>query len=160
MNRQRDKLLQRAGALALWLVVIPLLAQTSRFGISKGLRVPQYYSATELAPGQTNQVKTLLRAAEAVENPDHTISGRQIRIENYDPSGETNLIVMAPASQVDIVHRVAWSPGPLEVQSGDGRFFLEGEGFFCNLTNATLQISNRVRTLIQKDVAPENLRKP
>jgi len=146
--------------LCLVAVVVPILAQQSRYGISKGLRLPQYYAMSELGPGRTNQVKSVLRAAEAVENADHTITGTGVRIESRDLSGETNLVVEAPSSQLDLLRRVAWSPGPLEVHSGDGRFYITGVGFFCDLTNATLLISNRVHTLIQKDAATSPLRKP
>jgi hypothetical protein len=44
---------------------------------------------------------------------------------------------------------VAYSTGRLEVVAADGLLRIEGnEGFLVQLTNSTLHVSNRVRTVI------------
>ena len=49
----------------------------------------------------------------------------------------------------DTVQHAVYSDGRLEAQSGDGRFFFEGQGFLLQQTNSTLTISNRVHTIIK-----------
>jgi hypothetical protein len=125
-----------------------------QFRLAREFKIPEYYAPQELVPGSTNQLKSLLLAAEAYPNPDgRTYLVKQARIHTFRPDGQTNVMAAAPECNVDSDRRTASSPGRLEVTSGDGRFYLEGEGFFCRMTNANLFLSNRVLMLIRKDVA-------
>ena len=43
-------------------------------------------------------------------------------------------------------------PGRFTLQTADGKFSIEGEGFLYQQTNSTLQVSNRVHTIIQAEL--------
>ena len=144
----------------LMLLGTAVLAQNSRFGVIRNFKLPEYYKPGELQPGQTNQFKSILMAREVRPKADRTAEVTDMWIATFDPTGATNLIVIAPKCLVDLDRRVAWSPDRLEVRSGDGRLVIEGKGFFCRLTNASVVISNQVRTFIHKDFVPSPIRKP
>jgi hypothetical protein len=44
---------------------------------------------------------------------------------------------------------VANSPGHLQVQTGDGKFRVEGDGFLWRQSDSFLTISNNVRTVVE-----------
>jgi lipopolysaccharide export system protein LptA len=56
----------------------------------------------------------------------------------------------APQCVYDSAQRQASSPGQLQVQTGDGRLSVEGEGFLWTQSDSHLIISNQVRALIQR----------
>jgi len=58
------------------------------------------------------------------------------------------LVVRAPQCNYSLFSAVANSAGHIELQSGDGKFHVEGEGFLWRQNASSLTISNRVRTLI------------
>ena len=136
------------------LVVLALRAQFSAGGKISGFRLPEFY---ESAPGQTNRaLKTLITGAEAEPRAAGLWAVDQMAIQTREEDGRTNLIAKAPQCEVDLNRRIVWSTGRLEVTTADGRFFTEGnEGFFCRLTNVSLTISNRVRTIIRRDLVAQ-----
>lgn len=108
--------------------------------------MPEYYEVA--ATGPTNQLKSLVRGAEAVPVTGNVWSLKQMQIESYDPAGRTNFAGRAPECLADLDTRVASSTGRLELAMAQGRLSLTGLGFWCCLTNNHLIVSNRVRTVI------------
>ncbi|MEO5803207.1 MAG: LptA/OstA family protein [Verrucomicrobiota bacterium] len=87
------------------------------------------------------------------------VTGSQVLVSEFAMktfrNGDTNqveLIVEAPECLVDRNNSVASSPGRLKAYTASTNFLIEGEGFFCQQTNALLIISNKVETTIRKDL--------
>lgn len=76
----------------------------------------------------------------------------EMRIVNCKEDGSTNLIVKAPECSFQIGPRVVSSPGPLQIETGDGQFLIEGNGFHCQLTNFNLIVSNNVQTTVRREL--------
>jgi hypothetical protein len=76
-----------------------------------------------------------------------------VRIEYFGLDGKTNMVVVAPEAFFDSNPRIAWSTGRLDITAMGGAMRVRGnEGFQVRMTNSTLTISNRVRTVIRQDV--------
>jgi len=130
----------------------PLLAQFGRGSRVKDFKFPDFF---EPVPGQprTNRLRTLITGAEAEPHLSGIVYVKEMRIERYQEDGRTNLIATAPTCVVDANQRVVSSTGRLEVVTANGQLFLEGNrGFYCQLTNFNLIVSNQVRTVIRQDL--------
>jgi hypothetical protein len=77
---------------------------------------------------------------------------KEVGIETYEPDGRAKLNAMAPVCVLDANQRTATSTGHVQAATADGRFFMEGEGFYFHMTNFHLIISNRVRTVIRREL--------
>lgn len=142
----------RRGNRSSWLVClavlagIPLSAQNISFGTPKNFNIPDYYTGS-------NQKRSVMTGAQAIPQSATQVLIKGLHIETYDRAGATNLIVEAPQCQFDYSSRNAWSSGPLMVRDAQGRFTLEGQnGFLWRQTNSYLNVSNKVRTTIRKDM--------
>ncbi|MCI0748467.1 MAG: hypothetical protein L0Y58_23925 [Verrucomicrobia subdivision 3 bacterium] len=144
------------GAIAVVLVISAAVVCPPDLGAQfsgSGIKYPVYYAREELAKGQTNFLKMLLIGKSVDLRADSTFFIQQMRIEHYGPDGRTNLVAHAPDCVLDRVRNTASSASRLEVQAETGSLFLEGQGFFCNLTNLNLLLSNRVETRLREDLA-------
>lgn len=74
---------------------------------------------------------------------------QQFKLETFAEDGKTQMVVTGPECVYDTVNGVASSPGHLELQSGDGDIFTEGDGFLWRQADSSLMISNSVRTVIK-----------
>ena len=129
-----------------------LSAQISRMAIVRNFKVPEFYDTPLRGKGQTNRLKAMLfgDVGQFVTNDIWRIT--QMRLEHYPPEGDTNLIARAPECLFDRDTSVAWSTGRLEIVGQGAAFFIEGNtGFEARLTNSTLIISNRVRSVFRQD---------
>ena len=125
-------------------------AQFGAAGKILGFKLPDFYEAP---PGTPRPLKTLITGAEAQPDARGIIAVKVMRIETYEKNGATNIIARAPQCYVDSGSRVVWSAGRLEMATADGQFFTEGnEGFYCRMNNTMLILSNRVRTVIARQV--------
>ena len=102
------------------------------------------------APYET-QIKSLLEGAEAEPQPGGLILIRGLKWQTFATNGEVQMIVRSPQCVFDTKLRCVRSDGHLEAQSGDGRFYFEGQGFLLQLTNQNLIISNRVINVIRNE---------
>jgi hypothetical protein len=118
---------------------------TPAFGRVKNFFVPDYYEA----PNQ-NQMKSLLRGAEAEPQPNGRVLIHELQVETYGPDGAIELTVHAPECLYNSVTQTASSASHIEAQSGDGKMFIEGEGFLWEQANSRFTISNRVHTTIRQ----------
>ena len=130
-----------AGAGFLFAAAPGIRAQTSVVNRANNFCTIEYY-------GGTNQVqmKTRLSGAEALPQPGGLLIIKQLKLESFYPNGKPETVVTAPECLYDPMGGTATSAGPLHLQTGDGKFRVEGEGFLWRQTNSFLTISNRVRS--------------
>jgi hypothetical protein len=138
-------------ALFAGLALAPWLAgQVGQYVKGINFKYPTYYESTLVGRSATNRLQSLTTGATGESLPDGTLRVTQMRLEAYPLEGPgTNLLALAPECLLDRRTRVAFSTGRLEVVAADGLLRIEGnEGFLVQLTNSTLFVSNRVRTVI------------
>lgn len=131
------------GAAVFSLVVLALMVRAQTIE-ADGFRVPEYFE-----PPHQAQMKSLLEGAKA-----EPLSGGQIlihsgKLQTFHENGEQELAVEMPLCVFDSVQRTVSTSGPFRARSGDGKLYLEGKGVLCQLTNSSLIVSNRVRTVVQ-----------
>ena len=95
------------------------------------------------------QVKVRLSGAEAAPLPGGLLDVKKLKVETFNTAGKSELVVRAPQCTYAPLDGVANSAGHLELQSGDGKFRVEGDGFLWRQNESSLTISNRVRTVIE-----------
>lgn len=100
------------------------------------------------APNQ-QQVKTRLSGAEAWPLSGGLLEVKRFKLESFATNGRPEVIITAPQCVYDQVNGLASSPGHLQLQSGDGKLRVEGDGFLWRQNDSLLTISNRVHTVIE-----------
>ncbi len=130
------------------LSVAPLLrAQTPQGFSGKRIEFPYH-------DPKTLKLKAIFTGQNAKQ-----VSGSQVRVSEFgmrtfrngNPS-EVELIATAPDCLIDRNSSVASSSGKIQAYTATTNLYIEGEGFFCQQTNAILIISNKVQTIIRKDL--------
>jgi lipopolysaccharide export system protein LptA len=134
---------------ALGLVMSAWLGRSQPAVGGQGFKFTEYHD-----PPHETQLKSLLEGARAQRLPDGRVQVDDAKYRTYRETGEGEMTVEAPQCFYSSSQRSISSPGPLRVQTADGRFSIEGEGFLWQQTNSTLLVSNRVHTIIH----PEQLR--
>lgn len=104
------------------------------------------------APPYEAQPRTLLESAKVQPQPGGKILLTDAKLKTFSTNGTLELLAQSPQCSFDSTRRTASSPMPLQLHTGDGRFFTEGEGFLWDQTNSSLVISNRVHTTLRKDL--------
>jgi hypothetical protein len=120
------------------------LAQQMSNTVVKDFSVPESFD-----PPHEKQLKSLLQGAEAEPQSGGLILIRRLKLQSFTETGETQMVVLAPQCVFDTTQHTVNSAGHLDARSGDGRLFIEGEGFLFQQTNLNLIISNRVHTIIR-----------
>ncbi len=80
---------------------------------------------------------------------------KQAKLETFAKTGELETTTSAPECVFDTVNKVLSSAGSVQMQTADGKFFIQGEGFLAREAskgNYTVVISNKVETTIRKDL--------
>ena len=108
------------------------------------------FSTSEYYPG-TNYTKLQhkLSAAQARSLPGDRQLLTKVKLQTFKVTGELELIIEVPECVYDQPSRTVGSPGPLQVQSGDGRFRIAGEGFSYRQGESRVVISNRVHASVE-----------
>jgi hypothetical protein len=128
--------------------------------VAPGLRAQQSGSATDFTGSATDfthteyypnqqQIKSILSGAEALLRPGGRFIIKQLKLQTFDSDGKTNVVVTAPECLYDEKNGTASSSGPVQLQNGDGKYRVAGEGFLWRQTNSFLTISNNVHTVIE-----------
>lgn len=143
------------------IAVQALSASLILFGGAVGLRAQQtlpgnakdFTSVEYFDPPNEQQMKTRMSGADAQSlSPGAQSNGlvaiRQLKLETFGVDGKTQLVAHAPECTYDAINGVASSPGKIQLQSGDGKFRVDGEGFLWRRDEQSLTISNEVRTVI------------
>lgn len=113
-------------------------------GVTKGFKFPDY--------GPERRLKSMLTGKEARSEAGDHILITELRVETYGADAKVDMIVEAPQCVFDRKSRVATSEGSVEAHSADGRFFISGEGFEWRQADAHLVLSNRVHTILSKEL--------
>ena len=100
-------------------------------------------------PPNQMQIKSRLAGAEAIPQPDGQVLVRQLKLETFGTNGLPQYVVEAPECLYDQLKNTANSAGPLVVRQADGKFRLDGVGFWWQGNAQFLTISNQERTEIQ-----------
>jgi hypothetical protein len=132
-----------AGAAILFFAGVSDRAQSLPVGHATDFTSNQYFE-----PPNERLVKMRLSGAEALPLPGGLLDIRQLRVETFALDGKTQMVVSAPQCNYSPFDGVANSAGHMELQSGDGKIHVQGEGFLWRQTGSSLTISNHVRTLI------------
>lgn len=122
-----------------------LLAQPAFVGTASNFTMSEYYDA----PNE-RQMKSLITGAEAQPQTGGLYLIKGLKIEMFGETGERQTIIQAPECVYDAAQRTANSPGRLQVQTADGRYYIEGEGFIWRQDAGSLTISNQVHTTIRE----------
>ena len=135
------------GAGGILLAAFPARPQATPLGHATDFTSESYFE-----PPHERQVKMRLSGAEALPLPGGLLDVRQLRVETFGTDGTPEMVVRAPHCTYAPLDGVANSAGRMEMQNGDGKFRVEGEGFLWRQGASSLTISNRVRTTIDLPV--------
>jgi len=114
------------------------------------------FSSVEYYPApHQQQMRSRLSGAEAQPLPGGLLAIKQLKLETFGLNGKPEIVVSAPECVYDQLNGTASSPGQLQVQTGDGKIQVEGEGFLWRQNDSFLTISNRVSTVIE--LRPEKM---
>ena len=145
--------LLRAGILGI-LAVITLFFQlhttvshAQTFGAMKGFKVAEPYG-----PPYEKQTKSKLEAGKALLVPGGALLSEGVTLQIFTETNTPLLLVRAEHCFYNLSNHCVNSDGPLQMQTADGKFRIEGEGFFLQQTNSSMVVSNKVHTLIQADL--------
>jgi hypothetical protein len=119
-------------------------AQQETAGNANNFSTVEYYDAPH-----EQQMKSRLSGSEAQPQPGGLLAIKQLKLETFDVDGKPGIVASAPECVYDTLNAVASSPGHLEVQTGDGKFRVEGEGFLWRQNDSFLTISNNVHSVIE-----------
>lgn len=128
---------------AVWLAAVGSAVRAQQSGRATDFTTTEYYEA----PHQ-RQVKSILSGVEALPQPGGLLIIKQLKLQTFDPDGKPQIIVTAPECIYDTLGATARSAGRLQLENGDGKYLVTGEGFLWRQTNSWLTISNNVRTRI------------
>jgi lipopolysaccharide export system protein LptA len=138
-----------------WALGVVLLAGAAREQPVPGVEAVDFKVQLEnYAPPYEAQPRTLLESAKVQPQPGGLILMTDAQLKAFSTNGTLELLALSPHCDFDSVRRTVSSPGPLQLHTGDGRFFTEGLGFLWDQTNSTLLISNHVHTVTRKGLLP------
>lgn len=150
LNRETRELRERKPAfvyLVYFVVVFMALASVAQ-QLPQG-HATDFTSHSYYEPPNEQKVKIKLTGAEASPLPGGLLDVKRLQVESYALDGKIQMIVRAPQCNYAPLDGVANSAGRLEMQTGDGNFRIQGEGFLWRQDDSTLIISNHVHTVIQ-----------
>lgn len=135
------------------LLAAPLLGQIRAGFKGSGSKYPEYFELPLTGGSQTNRLRGMFFGNEWQHLSNKVFRVTAMRIEHYEMSGSTNLIAIAPECLFDADARVAWSTGRLDIVGMNGGIAIRGNrGFQARMGDSTLTISNKVRTVIQREL--------
>ena len=109
------------------------------------------YQIENYPPPNEAQIKTLLEGARAKAQSAGMILITEAKLKTFSTNGTLEMLAQTPKCTLDSVQKTVSSSGPLQIETTDGRFLLEGEGFLLQQTNSQLIISNRVHTVLRSE---------
>jgi hypothetical protein len=103
-------------------------------------------------PPNGQQVKMRMSGAAAAPLPGGALDITDLKIEKFNLDGKTEAIIHAPQCTFAPFEGVANSAGRLELQTGDGKIRITGDGFLWRQSDNSLTISNHVYTIIETGI--------
>jgi lipopolysaccharide export system protein LptA len=113
--------------------------------------VSDFSTGEHYDPPHENQMRWVLRGQEAEPLTGGRYRIKRFALETFLTNGVRQLVVEAPECLYDQAQQTAGSSGPLQVQSGDGRVSISGEGFLWRQSTESLAVSNQVRATVRRD---------
>ena len=129
-------------------VILFLAARDSRAQSNTVSHASDFTSVEYYAAPNQQQMKSRLSGAEAQPLPGGLLAIKQLKLETFELNGRPEIVVSAPECIYDQLNGTASSPGRLQVQTGDGKIRVAGEGFLWRQSDSFLTISNRVSTVL------------
>src|SRR5258707_1846159 len=118
----------------------------------KGFKVAEPFES----PHET-QIKSLLVGGHALPQPGgKTLLFDGVTLRTFNETNTPQLVVKCSECVYNSTTKEVISAGPIQMQTADGKFTIEGIGFFFQQTNSSLFISNEVHTLIQSANVSQN----
>ncbi len=153
-DARKDSRVWRITLGLLILLVTATYPQESRAQVQMGgLKLQENYPKRFV--GDTNRLKYAVTSKKAQMAAPSRYRAQGMRIENFAEDGSTNIIAEAPECFLNNKDKTATSTNRLELETGNG-LHIEGYGYFCQLTNFTLYLSNSVKTRISRGLAAGN----
>ena len=140
--------------------VLGLLLALGTATAQQGIEVKNFKFApgAYYPPPHEKQLKSLLTGAKAQPQADGSYLITDGKYETFHETGEREMLAETPQCVYEEKgDHSLHSPGPLRVQAADGKFSITGEGFRWEqtnsvVTNSAVIISNRVHTVIHRDL--------
>lgn len=123
-------------------------AQVPDAGVVEGFEATEYYTE----PNHT-RLKARIKADKVNPHEGGKLLLSAMQIQVFQVDGTPAFSVQAPECIYDFAGGAASSTGKLHLASGDGRLSVEGEGFQWRQKDMTLNISNRVHTVLRDVLA-------
>jgi hypothetical protein len=151
MKTGGTNLFRLAGALIFLIAVAGGRTEPTSMDSVKNLHATDFTSEQFYDPPNEQVVKMRLSGAAAEPLPGGLLNVKQLKVETFDTNSLTQAVVQAPQCTYAPLDGWASSPGWVKICSGDGKSYLEGEGFLLRQTNesVTISISNHVHTVIE-----------
>jgi len=148
-GRKRSLWLTATGVVGFGILAAPALLGQK---VTEGRKVE---FAEHYDPPREQQMKWHVQGAKAepLDREGQRLLITDARSETFRETGEGELIVEAPQAIFERTQRSINSAGPIHVQTADGSFSIEGEGFLWLQSTSTLFISNRVHTIVYPALA-------
>lgn len=108
-----------------------------------------FTSNSYFEPPNDQLVKMKLSGLEALPLPGGLLDVKHLRVETFTLEQKTEMVVSAPQCNYAPMDGIANSSGHMELQTGDGKFHVEGDGFLWRQNEQLLIISNNVHTVIK-----------
>lgn len=116
-------------------------------GAFKGFKVAQPFPAPH-----EKQTKSLLEGGLATPARGGYVLSEGVTLRVFSESNTVQLVVRSRECFYNSSNHTVHSAGPLQMQTADGKFSIEGKGFYWEQTNSSLFISNQVHTVIMADL--------
>ncbi len=100
-------------------------------------------------PPNQQKVEMRLTGTSASPLPGGALDITDLRIEKFLLNGKTEAVILAPECIYAPFDGVASSAGHIELQTGDGKIAITGDGFLWRQGDNSLTISNNVHTVIK-----------
>lgn len=128
-------------------------AQVPQVGVVEGFEATEYYPE----PDHT-QLMARIKAEKVNPYEGGRLLLSTMHLQVFQRDGTAAFSVKAPECVYDFTVGTASSTGKLHMASGDGRLSVEGEGFQWRQKGMTLNISNRVHTVLRGVLANKTKR--
>jgi len=152
MKTDGGKFWPALAAVIFFIVVASDRAQQGTLDGVNSLHAPSgFTSDMYFEPPHDQQVKMRLSGASASPLPGGLLDVKSLKVEVFNTNGVSQLVALAPQCTYAPLDGVASSAGRLELQTGDGKFRVAGDGFLFlwRQGQSTLAISNHVQTAIE-----------
>jgi lipopolysaccharide export system protein LptA len=118
----------------------------------KGIPAKGFKIAEPYGPPHEDQTKSLLEGGQALVLPGGSaLLSDGVTLHTFSETNTPQVIVRARECFYNSTNHEVSSTGPIQMQTADGRFTIDGMGFLWRQTNSSLVISNNVHTAIQPE---------